>query len=40
MICPSTSHLSVLCSEIFRRRNDVVWAGKSVLFGLWWELSV
>lgn len=36
MMCPSTRHLSVLCRE----RNDIVWAGKCVLFGLWWELCV
>lgn len=36
MTCPSTRHLSVLCRE----RNDVFWADKCALFGLWWELCI
>lgn len=37
-MCPSINHLSVLCGEILRRGNDVVWAGKSVVF--WFGLFV
>lgn len=32
MMCPRIIHLSALCGEILRGRDDAVWTGKKVLF--------